>query len=285
MFCAEQVKRIRSQIKSWISWWSVSKLYGTFQRRSSDEDRYRISNQVSFRSSISHLKNYSNSSSIQKENRERLNVELNNLERQRREKAQNLKGCEQVIGRHQKESYNLRINLQNAERALEALQDALERDAIEEGRLDALKEHLTEAKEEKTTHEASYGDAVLELDKVKDSLRSTKEQMSALDLQIAEVKAKISKAEAKVSIASATRTTALYSKNSAIDKVAELRQSKINEEKHREVQENTVTEFISQASSISTRVAVPEGETADHLEKRLEKLSSDLKKYEKQYDI
>lgn len=202
------------------------------------------------------------------------------MERHRRDKQVNLKACEQAIVRHRRESKGLSIAVQGAKSIVDELQDALDRDVIEEGRLDVLKEHLAEAKEEVTTHEASYEDSVVAIDKAKEASKGSRDQMTTLDARIAEMEAHISKADNKATRVSAQRDGALHLKNSAYESIDKAVLYKETVEKQRAGKVDVVAQFTEQANNICARVAVDAGETGDSLDKKLKKLSADLKKYE-----
>lgn len=218
--------------------------------------------------------------SSQRETLGRLKSELNDLDRHRREKQANLKACEQAIVRHLRESKALKISVQRAKSIVEELQDTLDRDVIEEGRLDVLKEHLAEAKEEVESHEGSYEESVVAIDKVKESLKIARDQMTVLDARIAEAEAHVTKAENKATRVSTQRDGALRLKNSAYESIDKAVLSKQDVEKEREEKVAVVTQFTEQANKICARVPVDAGETGDSLDKKLRKLSADLKKYE-----
>lgn len=223
---------------------------------------------------------FADSPSSQRATIERLKSELDDLDRQMRDKQKILKCCVEAITRHHRESKRLQVAVQKAENIVEELQDALDRAAIEEGRLDALKDFLNEAKDEKSTHEGSFGDSVLALDKVKESMRISRDQMAALDLRIIDAEAKIHKSESKTLKVSGQRITALQSKNSAIECAQNLRGNKMDVQRRREERVAQVADFTKQAQKICQRVPVDPGETGDSLDQKLIKLSTDLKKYE-----
>lgn len=211
---------------------------------------------------------------------QKLKSELNDLEQAEKERQRNVVRCQQAIKRHGKESSELRLELQRAEDELEGLQDALDNDAIEEGRLDALKEHLTEAREELRAHQGSYEESVVSIDKAKESMRALRDQLSAIDVEIAEIEAKIRKAENKISKLSERREAALRGKNSAIADIDTAKERRDRLKIEREDVLETVTLWTEEASKISSRVKVDEGETCASLESKLAKLSTDLKKWE-----
>ena len=172
--------------------------------------------------------------------------------------------------------------MQSLEAEVEDLQDTLDKDAIEEGRLDALKEGLEEAKEELTTHEASFGDSVIAVDKAREMLRTIREQMKAIDDEIAEIQAKINKAETKKARLSERRETALRAKNLAFAEIEQVKRAQEDAQKRRDDVAETVDVFIGEASRICPRVPVDRGETYGTLEKKMEKLEADLKRAESQ---
>lgn len=219
--------------------------------------------------------------SSQREVLQNLNAELNRLEQSCREKQNNLKTWDQAIVRHKQMARNYRPEMQQAESIVDELQDALDADAIEEGRLDVLKEHLAEAKEDVTTHEASYGDSIVAKDKNNESVRNTREQMAKIDKKIAEVEARLLKAENKASRCANDRHAALREKNEAIEAVDKTKEERDTLEKEREDQVKVVDNFIIQANETSDRVPVDEGENVDSLWKKFHKLEKDLAAAEK----
>jgi len=219
--------------------------------------------------------------SSQREALQHLKTEINKLEQNVREKQNNLKWCEQAIVKQNQEIGQRRIEMQQADTLVDELQDALDTDAIEEGRLDELKGQLNEAKEEKATHEASYGEFVVAKDKNNDSVRTTRDEMAGVDRGIEEAEAKVTKAEIKATSCSDQRAAALREKNVAIDAVEKERRDKEMYEKEREDQAEVVESFTAQASVIYPRVRVDEGETDESIERKLEKLQRDLAAAEK----
>lgn len=210
-----------------------------------------------------------------------LKTELHEVELRHREMRARLISCDQEIVRHGKTKQELQIGMQQAQSLVEELQDALDQDAIEAGRLDALKEQLEEAEEEKGTHEASYGEAVIAKDKVHETMRITREQMANLDKEIDEAKAKLLKAESKATKTRDDRSNALRDKNNAIEAVNAGTQSKENLAQDCDAQIVVVQDFTTSAREISARVQVDEGQTEESLTQKWQKLEKDLKAAEK----
>ncbi len=221
--------------------------------------------------------------SAQREVVQALKSELNQSEQVSKEKQRHLTRCEQAIKKHQQDAMQLRIELQQAETVVDELQDALDNDRIEEGRLDALKEQLAEAKEEQSTHEGSYGDMVVAKDKNNELVKSTRDQMAAMDVNIREAEARVLKAEQKATRCANDRSAALREKNAAIESVDRLKREREREQKLREDKRAYVENFTAQAALICARVAVDEGETYTTLTRKHEKLRKDLAEAHKRY--
>ncbi len=171
--------------------------------------------------------------------------------------------------------------MQQAENIVDELQDALDQDAVEEGRLDVLKDQLTEAKEEKSTHEASYGESIIAKDKNNELLKASRERMAGKDEFIADAKAKVLKAESRAAKCANQRSSALRDKNAAFDLVESEKLEREQYERERDEESQRVDEFTSKASDFCPRVPVDEGETGDSIDLKLDKLNKDLKDAEK----
>ena len=185
--------------------------------------------------------------------------------------------------KHLKETGRLHVLSQQAESLVDELQDALDADAVEEGRLEALKEQLTEAKEEIAFHERTYGDFVEAKDKNNESVRSTRDKMATLDERIKDAEAKVNKTELKATACANQRSAALRDKNAAIEATEKEQRIKEQYERQREDQVEIVESFIAQANDHCPRVPVDEGETGDSIERKFEKLRKDLAAAEKRY--
>ncbi|KAL8711114.1 MAG: hypothetical protein Q9220_004495 [cf. Caloplaca sp. 1 TL-2023] len=213
---------------------------------------------------------------------QRLKSELNDLEQNMRERQTNLKNCDQAITRHRRNARELRIDVQRFESDVEGLQDAIDGDTLEEGRLDALKEGLTETREELATHQASFGDSVVAVDKAREALRMLRDQMKVIDDETAEVQARIRKAEVKATTTSERREAALRDKNLAIAELEQTIRSKADAQVRRVDYAETCSIWNQKATEVCPRVPVDRGETCASLEKKLEKLQADLRKWETQ---
>ena len=202
-----------------------------------------------------------------------------------RECQANIKARNQAIVRLEEERHDLRIKFQKIEDDVEGLQDALESDAIEEGRLEALKDGLAEAKDELSAHQGSFGDAVVAIDRVNDSLKGLKDRMAAIDIEVVEVDAKIRKIQEKVRRASDRCEAASQEMNKAVSQAREAVKTKMKVEKEHEDHKETVALWTEEANKIHPRVAVDRGETSTSLDKKLGKLSADLQRWDSRYTV
>ena len=212
-------------------------------------------------------------------------TELNLLEQHSREKQRRLSSCEQAIIKHKKVGMQRKIEMQQAQTVVEELQDALDNDRVEEGRLEALKEQLEDAKEDKRTHESSYGESVVAKDKNNESLRTNRDEMATKDAQIKEAEAKVLKAESKAAKCANQRQAELRDMNTAFESVqaANAESDKIAREHEQQVA--YVDDFTKQANECCPRVPVEQGETGDSIERKLAKLEKDLTEADKRYAL
>ena len=219
--------------------------------------------------------------SSQREALKTLQSDLKKLEQLVQEKQRELTRCDEAIDGHKQETKRCRLVMQQADSLVDELQDALDADAIEEGRLEALKLQLAEAQEEVTTHESSYGECIVAKDKNNVLVRTTRDEMAALDKRIEEAEAKVRKAESKATKCANQRSAALRDKNAAFDAVAETKGLKERCEKDRNEQATVVETFTIQATEFCPRVPVDEGETEESIERKYGKLEKDLAAAEK----
>ncbi|KAG8529255.1 uncharacterized protein KY384_005890 [Bacidia gigantensis] len=213
---------------------------------------------------------------LQKSDVQDLKNELHGLEKLHQEKQAFLVQCEQLVGKHKKAAKEMIFESQRAQGDVEELQDALDQDAVEEGRLEALKEQVTEANEEEELVKNSYGDAVVALDNVKHNLKEVRANLSRLDDAVKEAEAHVFKAESKVTQCSNKRAGALHDKNTSIEAVESAQREKARQLNTRQQQDETVLEFTREANRICGRVPIEPGETETALENKYKKLERDL---------
>jgi uncharacterized protein (DUF488 family) len=202
------------------------------------------------------------------------------LEQDYRKLQAALENCNQEIGKHKKVEKNLRLASQRADELVESLQDALEKDAIEEGRLEALKNGLEEAEGEKQHLQNAYKDTVREKDTNLAKRNANLKGMDDIDKRTAEVDVRILKAKDRERKMSDRRMVALQEKNKLFQVVETAQANKLNLTTKRADKAQCVASFIQDAGKIGARLPIDEGDTPEILDKKLQKLNADLQRYQ-----
>lgn len=205
------------------------------------------------------------------------------METQERLARNHLEKCKQAVVRHSRQQEQLKIAWQQAEDRVEELQSAIDGDATEDGKLDALQTSLQEHEGEKRTHESSFEDSVNKMDSIMETLKEKKREVTEIEMEIAEYRKKVENLEAKESKTLEKRRKALVDKNVVIDKLESLQGDKAHIVRKRQELGDIILDFTAKASSVSPRVAVSEGETANSLDKKLVRLKRDLDRFDKEY--
>ncbi|KAH0543995.1 hypothetical protein FGG08_001762 [Glutinoglossum americanum] len=211
-----------------------------------------------------------------------LQRELSELERHRVDLQNKLHDHKQALQAHEKRRKDLQLKIQRAEETVERLQDELERDTAQDGRLQALEGFLREVEEDKAIIEGSYEEAVTQKDKLNAIASDLGSQMKEVDSELADIEAKIKKTEARALKLSHARQALLLEKNSAFQKIDDAKADKTHAESKQDIQANRVNEFVGQARKVSERVPVNPGETPESLDKKLDKLTNDLNRFNRE---
>ncbi|KAH1489526.1 hypothetical protein KXX57_000727 [Aspergillus fumigatus] len=211
-----------------------------------------------------------------------LRRELSNQEQQLRSARSRLESCKQAIERHKRRSKELQVLLQRQEDQVEELTDALERETVEDGHLDVLRTTLQEAEAEKHLNEGSLKDSVDAMDAIMRKLKATKQELSAKDAEISTLQEELRVAQGEEHLVQDKRRKIIGLKNTAIERVNDIKlnRTRIQQEKDRVAAR--VVEYEEKASLVSPRVAIDEGETANSLSKKLERLHGDLQRSNQQ---
>ena len=216
---------------------------------------------------------------MQRDNVNALKQTLNELEQQQRIASTHAEKCRQAFVRSKRQAQELQLEIQRAEDAVEELKDAIDKDNMADGRLDLLEATLQEAKEEKRVNEASYGDGVVAMDALVEKLKEIKRELAAKDDEIRLYEDKVRDLEGEEIKLLNNRRKALGDKSGAIGRVNDARQEKIQIERRLEQIAARILDFSEKANIVSPRVRVGDGETANSLDKKLEKLARDLRRY------
>jgi hypothetical protein len=165
---------------------------------------------------------------------------------------------------------------------VEELTDALERETVEDGHLDVLRATLQEAEAEKRLNEGSLKDSVDAMDAMMRKLKATKQELAAKDAEISTLQEELRVAQGEEHLVQEKRRQMIGRKNTAIERINDIKvnRTRIQQEKDRVAAR--VVEYEEKASLVSPRVAIDEGETANTLSKKLERLHGDLQRSNQQ---
>lgn len=219
--------------------------------------------------------------SLQENKIEQLETEYKEIEKRLRDSQSAEKACNEAIVRHQRRSRELKVAVEDAESIVDQLKDAIDRDSIEEGKLDELKNSLEEAKRDQALDEGSYEDSVIAKDKHMAEMNKFRAQLKEIDTHLKEAESKVQKAEARLPKLVNQRHLAMQDKNSTIQALHDVKEDKAQLERDRAEKVPVVIEWTEQATKIGTRVRIDPGETTDSLYKMAEKLTRDVSDYEK----
>ncbi|RHZ53073.1 DNA repair protein SMC6 [Aspergillus thermomutatus] len=211
-----------------------------------------------------------------------LRRELSNQEQQLRSAQSRLESCKQAIERHKRRSKELQVLLQRQEDQVEELTDALERETVEDGHLDVLRATLQEAEAEKRLNEGSLKDSVDAMDAMMRKLKATKQELSAKDAEISTLQEELRVAQGEEHLVQEKRRKIIGRKNTAIERVNDIKLNRTRIQQEKDCVAARVVEYEEKASLVSPRVAIDEGETANTLSKKLERLHGDLQRSNQQ---
>lgn len=208
--------------------------------------------------------------------------QLNQFENAFRAARNVLEKAKQAVTRHKRREAELKVAFQKADDEVERLQDAINQDSVEGGKLEVLKQGLTDAEEAKSLDEGSFQDAVVALDEKKRQLSAAKAELTRLDQEIAGLLAESKRKEAEAQKLSKKRATLLGSKNATIARIDDARQDRASYQRKLEELQVKIQTFTEGATTVSERINVDAGETFKSLGLKYEKLKKDLDRYNKQ---
>ena len=205
---------------------------------------------------------------------------LNDHDTRQQELMRTLESCRQALKDHKETSDDLKIAYQQAEDKVDQLRDELDKNVVEEGKLEALKQGLEKQEEDKKHFGQSYQESVLAKDEHLAKKKVLLNDLNKIDERLAIITKKVDKAQKAREKAEERRLNALIKKNEAFQEIETLREDRTEQEQERASQSEKVKDFTVKAKQIGDRVAVAQGETTDSLEKKLHKLDADQKRFE-----
>lgn len=191
--------------------------------------------------------------------------------------------CKQDLAAYLRRSQELKIEMQQLEDHAESLKDALENN--KDGQLDALKNVVRAAELELETHEASFEDAKIAVAALVENLKNLRREVKEKVAKLAALRQSCNVAKEEKERVQDKRHRIISDKNAAI---ARIDDDKRHRDRIREKHDQLVTRILDlteQASIITERVPVDEGETTDSLATKLDRLKRDLQRYSDQYVV
>ena len=162
--------------------------------------------------------------------------------------------------------------IQRQEVALQDLKDELQADTPQEQALEQLEAALKDAQEEQQMNENTYGDAVVEKDRLNAEQRPVKDKLNEIQQKLEEIGERIEEAKKKLHQAEDKRAAELLQTNKGHEAVKDAEKAKERLEKDRDHQLGMVDSFTEQAEQVSPRIPIDEGETIDTLDAKLRRL-------------
>lgn len=210
-----------------------------------------------------------------------LERELDSLKNEARESQHAAQKHFQEITQKRREADKLKVACQRAETLVENLRAQLEDLEPEDGRLDVLKQILEDENDKVRLYGESYGNQVLEKERLNEIALAKHEEYVAVMLRVKDYDSKVKKIEHKIRNTNQACSVAVREKNSAIETLEFRRREKSTAEKKRDAAKTRVSEFTDGASKICPRVSLENGETTEVLENQLEKIKQLLSSHRK----
>jgi chromosome segregation ATPase len=180
-----------------------------------------------------------------------------------------------AVDQHKTDTNNLRVELQTAEQRIADLEDEITGDNVTGGKLTILQKALEDEKLAQSIHEGSYTSCSADVKAKSAEVFAATQVLRALDEEIAQLQETATKLEAEAQSLSRKRASALGDKNNAIARISDGEDDLASIQRKLEQQQAYIVTFIEQASIISQRVNINAGETAEGLQKKIDKMTAD----------
>lgn len=193
-----------------------------------------------------------------------------------------MQSCKQALVRHRREAGELKVKMQRLEDDAEALRDALDKENVEDGLLDTLRTALQEAEDDKQINEGSYNDSITAMENMVQVLKEIRREKSVMDKKIDELLERSRVAGSEQSLVENKRRELINEKNMAVADIAKEKSDRARLDDKLQQAQARVLSNAEQATMVSERVALDEGETAASLDQKISKLTRDLIRYSKE---
>ncbi|KAL4959980.1 P-loop containing nucleoside triphosphate hydrolase protein [Aspergillus stella-maris] len=219
---------------------------------------------------------------VQRDTVANLRQTLNSREEALRSARSHHTRCKQARERHERMRNELRVESQRKDDRVEELEEALQRESEGDGDLEILQATLREIESELQINEGSYNDAVNAIADVMQTIKTIRQELKHKDDEISQIKEELKVAESEQQRVTDKRRKKIAEKNRAVERLEETNQTKTRLEQKLEHAVKTVLEYREKASMVSERVEIPEGETAESIDKKLTRLQRDIHRYDRE---
>lgn len=220
-----------------------------------------------------------------RENENYAKRELAQLQQKSRDLNNALKVTEQCLVRWDRASKELRRAKQQADDAVEAMQNEIENNRPQDGKIQELRSQLQSVIEDVDATQRSYQDGVDWKDRLNEQATGADGLKAKADAALREyqtAKMQIEKAESRKTQLDNDRVHALRSKNRAIEEIDIAKDRLRRAEEARDEHKEKVEEFVGYANEVCTRVIVDEGITPAILDKRLDQFISEYQRVQRE---
>ena len=220
-----------------------------------------------------------------KENEGLARQDLEQLNRKMRDAQQTLKVAEQALFRWDRTNKELRRAKQQADDAVEAMQNEIENNRPQDGKIQELRIQLQSVNDDVDAAQRSYQDGVDWKDRLNELATAPDGLKAKADAALREyqsAKMQIEKAENRKAQLESDRVHALRSKNLALEEIKIATDRHALAEEERDKQARNVEEFVGHAGQVCTRVPVDEGVTTQILDKRLEQFIAEYERVQRE---
>lgn len=211
-----------------------------------------------------------------------LKRQLRDAEQEWQSARSRLSRCTQAVTQHQQQSQALKVEMQRLEDHAEALRDALDKESAEDGGIEPLRIALQEIEDERKIYEGSYSESVTAMTSMMQSLKEIRRELKAKDDNIKLLEQNALVAQSERSRVEEKRRKILSDKNAAIARIENDKKDRDVIHERREQAQSRVLFYNQEASKISPRVPVDEGETAESLDQKLTRLKEDMQRFNRQ---
>lgn len=220
-----------------------------------------------------------------RENEDHAKRDLAQLQQTSRDLQNTLKLADQALFRWDRRNKDLRREKQQADDNVEAMQNEIENNRPQDGKIQELKVQLEGVIEDVDAVQRSYQDGVDWKDRLNENANGPEGLKAKADAALREyqtAKMQIEKAENRKAQLEADRVHALRSKNFALEEIDREKDTLRRAEESRDELKELVETYIREAQAICRRVPVEQGITPEILDRRLDQFIAEFRRVQEE---